>query len=55
MTDTAEAPGAPAADTADTTSPTDDCAANANETMSDDEGTPRITKREYDKQHAHGT
>ena len=52
MTDTAEAP---AADTTGTTNPTDDCAANANETMSDDGGTPCISKWEYGKQYVHGT
>ena len=55
MTDTAEAPAAPAADAADTTNSTDYCAANANETMSDNRGTPRISRREYGKQHVHGT
>ena len=50
MTDTAEAPVAPAAGTADTTIPTDACAANADDTMSDNEGTPHIYKWEYGKQ-----
>ena len=49
-TDTAEAPAAPVVNTADTTNPTDSSAANANDTISDDEGTPCISKRKYGKQ-----
>ena len=50
MTDTAEAHAAPATDTADTTNTTDVCADNANDTMPDNGGIPRISKREYGKQ-----
>ena len=50
MTDTAEAHADPAAGTADTANHTDACAANANDTISDDRGTPRISKQKYGKQ-----
>ena len=50
MTDTAEAPVAPAANTADTTIPSDACTANANDTMSNNMGTPDISKWEYGQQ-----
>ena len=50
MTDTSEVSVAPAANTADNTNPSDVCADNANNTMSIDGETPRISKREYGKQ-----